>query len=149
MRVGLFVTCLVDLMRPEIGFSVIKLLEHAGFDVHVPAAQTCCGQPAYNSGERRIARELAEKVLREKQVERRLRPWTERAALTVWGFVAMRPALYALLTRAGVRILERLGGSGRRISKLSFGGGWTDTRDMPAPVGRTFRELYQARQNHG
>ncbi|KAG0163164.1 hypothetical protein DFQ28_010471 [Apophysomyces sp. BC1034] len=65
MRVGLFVTCLVDLMRPEIGFSVIKLLEHAGFDVEVPAAQTCCGQPAYNSGERRIARDLAEKMLRE------------------------------------------------------------------------------------
>jgi L-lactate dehydrogenase complex protein LldE len=65
MRVGLFVTCLVDLMRPEIGFSAIKLLEHAGFDVHVPAAQTCCGQPAYNSGERRVARELAEKMLRE------------------------------------------------------------------------------------
>jgi L-lactate dehydrogenase complex protein LldE len=65
MRVGLFVTCLVDLMRPEIGFSTIKLLEHAGFEVHVPVAQTCCGQPAYNSGERRIAHELAEKALRE------------------------------------------------------------------------------------
>jgi L-lactate dehydrogenase complex protein LldE len=65
MRVGLFVTCLIDTMRPEIGFSAIKLLEQAGYEVDVPAAQTCCGQPAYNSGERRIARDLAEKTLRE------------------------------------------------------------------------------------
>lgn len=65
MRVGLFVTCLIDLMRPEIGFSVVKLLEQAGFDVIVPPAQTCCGQPAYNSGERGVARDLAEKTLRE------------------------------------------------------------------------------------
>lgn len=55
MRVGLFVTCVVDLMRPEIGFSVLKLLKQAGCDVVVPPAQTCCGQPAYNSGERAIS----------------------------------------------------------------------------------------------
>jgi L-lactate dehydrogenase complex protein LldE len=65
MRVGFFVTCLIDLMRPEIGFSAIKLIERAGFEVVVPPAQTCCGQPAYNSGERGIARDLAEKMLRE------------------------------------------------------------------------------------
>jgi L-lactate dehydrogenase complex protein LldE len=65
MRVGLFVTCLIDTMRPEIGFSTIKLLEQAGFEVAVPPAQTCCGQPAYNSGDRALARDLAEKMLRE------------------------------------------------------------------------------------
>ncbi|WP_428852868.1 (Fe-S)-binding protein [Imbroritus primus] len=65
MRVGLFVTCLIDLMRPDIGFSVVKLLEHAGCDVMVPQAQTCCGQPGYNSGDRAAARDLAEKMLRE------------------------------------------------------------------------------------
>jgi L-lactate dehydrogenase complex protein LldE len=65
MRVGLFVTCLIDMMRPEIGFSVIKLIEKAGFQVSVPDAQTCCGQPAYNSGDRPLARDLAEKTLRE------------------------------------------------------------------------------------
>jgi L-lactate dehydrogenase complex protein LldE len=65
MRVGFFVTCLIDLMRPEIGFAALKLLERAGFEVVVPPAQTCCGQPAYNSGARRIARDLAEKLLRE------------------------------------------------------------------------------------
>ena len=65
MRVGLFVTCLVDAVRPEIGFSTLKLLEGAGYEVVVPEAQTCCGQPAYNSGDARTARELAEKLLRE------------------------------------------------------------------------------------
>ena len=58
-RVGLFVTCLVDLHRPSVGFAGIKLLERAGCQVEVPRAQTCCGQPAYNSGDRRTARDLA------------------------------------------------------------------------------------------
>ncbi len=49
-RVGLFVTCLVDAMRPNIGFAAIRLLEAAGCEVVVPERQTCCGQPAYNSG---------------------------------------------------------------------------------------------------
>ncbi len=65
MRVGLFVTCLVDLMRPSIGFAAIKLLEAAGCEVHVPATQTCCGQPGYNAGDRAAARALAAKVLDE------------------------------------------------------------------------------------
>ncbi|UCF25302.1 MAG: (Fe-S)-binding protein [Ralstonia sp.] len=65
MRVGLFVTCLVDLMRPDVGFSVLKLLEKAGYEVVVPPAQTCCGQPAYNSGDRPLERDLAEKTLKE------------------------------------------------------------------------------------
>ena len=56
MRVGLFVTCLVDLMRPSIGFAAIRLLEAGGAEVFVPPNQTCCGQPAYNSGDRRAAR---------------------------------------------------------------------------------------------
>ena len=49
-HVGLFVTCLVDAIRPGIGFAALKLLEDAGCEVSVPRAQTCCGQPAYNSG---------------------------------------------------------------------------------------------------
>jgi L-lactate dehydrogenase complex protein LldE len=65
MRVGLFVTCLVDVMRPEIGFSTLKLLEAAGCEVVVPEQQTCCGQPAYSGGNRQAARELAEKFLNE------------------------------------------------------------------------------------
>lgn len=65
MNVGLFFTCLVDVMRPSIGFSAIRLLEAAGCIVHVPEGQTCCGQPGYNSGDTSSARELARKFLRE------------------------------------------------------------------------------------
>jgi L-lactate dehydrogenase complex protein LldE len=65
LRVGLFVTCLVDLMRPSIGFSAIRLLEAAGCEVTVPESQTCCGQPAYNSGDRIAAQSLARKVVAE------------------------------------------------------------------------------------
>jgi L-lactate dehydrogenase complex protein LldE len=65
MRVGLFVTCLVDLLRPRIGFAALRLLEAAGCEVQVPAAQTCCGQPGWNSGARRPARLLAEKLIAE------------------------------------------------------------------------------------
>lgn len=62
-RVALFVTCLVDLHRPTIGFAAIRLLERAGCQVEVPRAQTCCGQPAYNSGDRATTRDLAEGIL--------------------------------------------------------------------------------------
>lgn len=65
MRVGLFVTCLVDLVRPNIGFAALKLLEDAGCEVVVPEAQTCCGQPGYNSGARAASIELARKLLGE------------------------------------------------------------------------------------
>lgn len=65
MKVGLFVTCLVDLVRPNIGFATVKLLEDAGCEVTVPPSQTCCGQPGYNSGARDIAKTLAKKVLAE------------------------------------------------------------------------------------
>lgn len=62
-RVGLFVTCLVDLFRPTVGFAAIRLIEQAGCIVEVPPAQTCCGQPAYNSGDRRDARAIAENTI--------------------------------------------------------------------------------------
>lgn len=65
MKVALFVTCLVDLMRPRIGFAAIRLLEAAGCEVVVPATQTCCGQPAFNSGDRVSAALLARKVIAE------------------------------------------------------------------------------------
>lgn len=65
MRVGLFVTCLVDMMRPRIGFAALRLLEQAGCEVVVPQGQTCCGQPGYNSGDRESALRLARKVLAE------------------------------------------------------------------------------------
>lgn len=65
MKVALFVTCLVDLMRPSIGFAAIRLLESAGCEVVVPESQTCCGQPAFNSGDRKAAIALARKTITE------------------------------------------------------------------------------------
>ncbi len=62
-RVALFVTCLVDFFRPSVGFAAVKLLEDAGCRVEVPRNQTCCGQPAFNSGDKADARLMAEQVL--------------------------------------------------------------------------------------
>lgn len=65
MNVGLFVTCLVDLMRPGIGFATLKLLDTAGCTVTVPKTQTCCGQPAFNAGDMPAAAALARKAIAE------------------------------------------------------------------------------------
>ncbi len=64
------------------------------------------------------------------------------------GYLAMRPTAYALFTKLVVRAMERMGGNRKTISRLPMGAGWTGTRDMPAPVGRTFRELYKAQGSH-
>ncbi len=63
-RVALFVTCLVDLLRPSVGFAAVKLLEQAGCRVEVPQGQTCCGQPGYNSGDTATAAALAKQTIR-------------------------------------------------------------------------------------
>jgi len=63
-RVALFVTCLVDLFRPSVGFAAVKLLEDAGCTVEVPPLQVCCGQPAYNSGDRATTRAIATQVIK-------------------------------------------------------------------------------------
>jgi L-lactate dehydrogenase complex protein LldF len=86
--------------------------------------------------------------LRERQFAQRLKPWSERVSLRAWGWLASRPALYALATRIGARALAAMGGGGKVIHNLPFGGGWTGGRDFPAPQGRTFRELYARRENH-
>jgi L-lactate dehydrogenase complex protein LldE len=62
-RVALFVTCLADLYRPTVGFAALRLLQQAGCEVVVPKAQTCCGQPAYNTGDRASATEIARGVV--------------------------------------------------------------------------------------
>ncbi|HET7211754.1 MAG TPA: (Fe-S)-binding protein [Methyloceanibacter sp.] len=63
LHVGLFVTCLVDAFRPSVGFAAIKLIEAGGARVEVPRAQTCCGQPAYNCGDRNNAAAIARQVV--------------------------------------------------------------------------------------
>ncbi len=86
--------------------------------------------------------------LREQQFERGLKPWPERLGLALWGWVAKRPAIYAMMTALGARFLAWMGGAGKLIHHLPLGGGWTGGRDLPAPEGRTFRALY-ARSRRG
>lgn len=62
-RVALFATCLVDLLRPSVGFAAARLIEASGCDVEVPRGQTCCGQPAYNSGDGATAADLARQTI--------------------------------------------------------------------------------------
>ncbi|MBI2295604.1 MAG: iron-sulfur cluster-binding protein [Betaproteobacteria bacterium] len=81
--------------------------------------------------------------LREQQFERKLKPWTERAGLTLWSWAARHPAIYAMISTIGARALAWIGGKNGLIHRLPFGGGWTDGRDLPAPHGRTFRELHR------
>ncbi len=83
--------------------------------------------------------------LREKQTEQRLRPWSARAGFRLWAFAAYRPWLYAMLSRAGAMLLRIMGGRSGVIRHLPFGSGWTLKRDMPAPEGKTFRDLYAQR----
>ena len=104
-RVGLFVTCLVDLFRPTVGFAAAALLERAGCEVVVPAAQTCCGQPAYNSGARAHAKAVARAAVAA------FEPFAATVAPSgSCAGMIRRPLLRALRRRAG---LGRTGGTPR------------------------------------
>jgi L-lactate dehydrogenase complex protein LldF len=111
----------------------------------LPQAATLCGACHVACPVKIPLPELLRK-LREKEMQARLRPWAERAALRAWGFAARRPRLYATLSRIGARVLRVMGGRSGRIGWLPLAAsGWTKGRDMPAPEGRTFRELYAKR----
>jgi L-lactate dehydrogenase complex protein LldF len=110
----------------------------------LPAASTMCNQCGVVCPVRIPLPDLQRK-LREKAFEGGLRPWYERVGLRTWAWVARRPALYALATRMAARTLKTMGGRDGLIHKLPVGAGWTEDRDMPAPAGRTFRDLYRER----
>jgi len=84
--------------------------------------------------------------LRERQFEQGLKPWVERLGLAIWGWSTRHPAIYSTFAAMGARVLAWLGGGEKRIHRLPLGGGWTRGRDMPAPEGRTFRDLYARRR---
>jgi L-lactate dehydrogenase complex protein LldF len=111
----------------------------------LPAASTLCNQCGVVCPVKIPLPDLQRK-LREMAFDGGLRPWSERAALALWSWVAQRPALYAFSTRIGARVLRWMGGRERLIHRLPVGGGWTDGRDFPAPAGRTFRDLYRERK---
>jgi L-lactate dehydrogenase complex protein LldF len=112
--------------------------------IDLPNAATLCNQCGIVCPVKIPLPDLMRK-LREQQVQRRLRPVGERLALRMWAWVAAHPSIYHLLTRWAVRVLHRAGGRSGLIHSLPGGAGWTRDRDMPAPSGRTFRDLYSAR----
>jgi len=112
----------------------------------LPNAATLCNQCGIVCPVKIPLPDLMRK-LREKQFERGLKPWPERLALALWSWMARRPAVYAMMTALGARVLAWMGGMDGRIRWLPFGGGWTGGRDLPAPGGRTFREMY-SEQRH-
>jgi L-lactate dehydrogenase complex protein LldF len=114
----------------------------------LPSASTFCNQCGVVCPVRIPLPDLQRK-LREQAFERALKPWSERAGIKAWAWLAKRPALYSAMSRLGVRVLRAMGGRDHLIRRLPLGGGWTEARDMPAPAGRTFRELYRARQASG
>ena len=111
----------------------------------LPHASTLCNQCGVVCPVKIPLPDLMRK-LREKQFERGLRPWHERAGLALWSWAAQRPALYALLSKIGARMLGWMGGADKLIHNLPFGGAWTAGRDLPAPQGKTFREIYGERK---
>jgi L-lactate dehydrogenase complex protein LldF len=124
---------------------------YAGLEnaIDLPHAATLCGQCSVVCPVKIPLPDLLRR-LRERQVERGLRPWYERAALRAWAFTAMRPALYRPMTRIAARVLKWMGGDQGRIRSLPLlGSGWTAHRDFPAPSGRTFIEQYRARRGGG
>lgn len=83
---------------------------------------------------------------RESEFERHLQPTTYRWGLGAWAFFARRPRLYQRATSLAMRVLGNLGGRKGRFRFLPLAGGWTKHRDLPAPAGRTFQEMWAERQ---
>jgi L-lactate dehydrogenase complex protein LldF len=111
----------------------------------LPNAATLCNQCGVVCPVKIPLPDLMRK-LREKQVQRGLRPWSERIGLRLWAWAAARPAVYAWLARTAARAGRLAGGRTGLIHNLPGGAAWTRNRDLPAPEGKTFRELYAARK---
>ena len=108
----------------------------------LPYASTMCNQCGVVCPVKIPLPDLQRK-LREKEFERSLRPWYERLGLKSWGWLARHPALYGAASTHRRAAAARACRPQWHDSPLPLGGGWTDERDMPAPAGRTFRELYE------
>jgi L-lactate dehydrogenase complex protein LldF len=129
------------------GAVLTPLFTGIGNALDLPQAATLCNQCGVACPVKIPLPELLRR-LRAKQVALGLRPRGERLAMRVWGWVAARPALYAWASRLAVRYLDWLAGGTDRIRVLGVAPEWTAGRDLPAPQGRTFRELFAARIRH-
>jgi L-lactate dehydrogenase complex protein LldF len=118
-------------------------IENAG---DLPNASTFCGECQVVCPVKIPLPDLMRK-LRERQFDNHLRPWGERLAIRAWSYAVQRPKLYAVLARIGARFASLLGGRERVIHWIPGLDGWTRGRDMPAPAGKTFREMYRERSS--
>ena len=112
---------------------------------HLPNASTFCGR-CDDVCPVRIPLTRLMRYWRDKEFERHLTPPVARWALKGWAYVARRPGLYRAITGFGARFLWILGGRRGRLRTLPFAGGWTAIRDLPAPEGRTFLQVWRQKQ---
>jgi L-lactate dehydrogenase complex protein LldF len=129
------------------GSVLTPLFQGIGNAKDLPQAATLCNQCGVVCPVSIPLPDLMRK-LREKQVERGMRPWTERVAMRAWSWIAARPWAYASCARAAVRYLRWLAGGRATIPVMGLAPGWTSQRDFPAPAARTFRDMH-ARQRRG
>ena len=120
-------------------------LEEAG---HLPNASTFCGR-CESVCPMRIPLPSIMRYWREQQHERGLSPATVRFGLGIWAWAATRPALYRIGARLAAGLLGRLGRKSGRLKRVPLAGGWTDWRDLPAPEGRTFQQLWAEQNRNG
>ena len=120
-----------------------KGLENA---IDLPNAATFCNQCGVACPVKIPLPDLMRK-LREKQNERKLTPTGQRLGMRVWAWLASRPTLYAWATKIAARLGKLAGGKQGIVHRLPLAGAeWTRERDLPAPRGKTFREIYAARK---
>ncbi len=112
---------------------------------HLPNASTFCGK-CESVCPMKIPLPKMMRHWREREWQRQLGPRAMRRGIAAWAFVAKRPALYALLTGIAMRVLGLLGRRHGSFFNLPLAGGWTRTREFPAPEGRTFRALWAAKR---
>jgi len=117
-------------------------VEEAG---NLPNASTFCGR-CESVCPMRIPLPKMMRHWREREFERHLQPTAYRAGLKAWAFLAQRPELYRIATRIGAMVLGFAGRSRGRFRSLPLAYGWTKGRDMPAPEGKTFMQLWAERQ---
>lgn len=117
-------------------------IEEAG---HLPNASTFCGR-CESVCPMKIPLPKMMRHWRERQFEANLTPAAARWGLGAWAFFARRPRLYGLATRLAMGVMGKLGRSKGRFASLPLAGGWTDKRDLPAPQGKTFQQMWAARE---
>jgi L-lactate dehydrogenase complex protein LldF len=112
---------------------------------HLPNASTFCGR-CESVCPMRIPLPKMMRHYREQEYERKLSPRTVRAGLALWAFIARRPALYHRLARLGASLLGLLGRRAGSFHNLPLAAGWTASRELPAPQGRTFQAMWHDRR---